>query len=50
VYAGRTVEGGHADAGIIRERRQAAGAAGVSRFGERILDEGEMRLVCVADA
>ena len=46
----RAAERLDAQAGIVGERRQARGAAGVARLGERVLEKGGVRLVGLADA
>ena len=50
MHAGFTVECRHAHAGIIRQRRQAGGAAGMPRLGQRILDKRAMRFIGFAHA
>ena len=46
----RAAERLDAQAGIVGERRQARGAAGVARLGEGVLEKGGVRLVGLADA
>ena len=39
-----------ADAGVVRERRQARRAARVPRLGQGVLEKGEVRLLGIRDA
>ena len=50
LHAGRAAERLYAQPGVVGERRQAAGPAGMPCFGERILDERRVRLLGVVDA
>ena len=50
MHAGRAAQRLDADAGIVGQRRQAAFAADVARLGQRVLDEGAVRLFGLGDA
>ena len=49
MHARRATERIHAQTGVISQRRQARGAAGVARLGKRVLEKGGMRLIGLAD-
>ncbi|MNT15699.1 hypothetical protein D3C72_1507680 [compost metagenome] len=44
IHPGRAVQRGHAQSGIVGQRRQPGQAAGMARLGQRVLDEGDVRL------
>ena len=48
VQPGRPVQGVHADAGVVGERRHAGGTRRMARLDQGILDEGQAGLVGVA--
>lgn len=48
--AGRAAQRVHAQAGVVRDRGQPAGGCGVAGLGERVLDEGVVRLLGFRDA
>src|SRR6185295_4034472 len=50
MHAGRAAQRVDAQAGIVGERWQAGGAARVARLGERVLEEGVVRFVCLRNA
>src|SRR5690606_11766399 len=50
IQAGCAIERVHAQPRIVRQRRQAGGAAGVARLEDRVLDEAQAGLFGVLDA
>ena len=48
-HARSAVQGAHANARVIGQGRQFRQAAGVARLGQRVLDEGAVRLIGVGD-
>src|SRR5215471_13212274 len=48
--AGRAAERNHANPRVVRESRQSRDTAGMPRLGERVLDEGLVRLLRVRDS
>jgi hypothetical protein len=44
-HAGRAVQGFDAQAGVVGQRRQAAVGGGVAGLGQRVFDEGAVRLL-----
>ena len=44
IHAGRALQRGHAQAGVVGQGRQPRQAAGVAGLGQRVLDEGDVRL------
>src|SRR6266849_5092791 len=50
VHAGLPAERPHANARIVRKRRELGAAARVARLGERVLDEAAVRFFCIGDA
>jgi hypothetical protein len=50
VETGRAIEGIHAQARIVAQRRQAGGARGMARFQDRVFDETQAGLVGIGHA